>query len=112
MLYMGRFLWCVRYSSIKNEKQTTPHPRKLQQQNALALWNTVWQQGVMLKMGLSHEPSNLAPGAVGLYPRESFPQVLKEARIRRTSVAVFFVLMKDWKQSKSPAVGEFRNPLW
>lgn len=66
----------------------------------------------MLKMGLSREPSDLAPGAVALYSRESLRQVLEEARIRRTSVATFFVLVKDWKQFKSPAVGEFRNPLW
>lgn len=66
----------------------------------------------MMKMELSHEPSNFSCGAVELYPRETVPQVCKEARVRRMSIAIVSAIVKDWKQSKCPTEGESRNLLW
>ena len=58
-------------------------------------------------------PHHLAVPPLGIYPTEMKTQVCTEIVIAVFFfLAVLFVIVQKWKQSKCPSTGEWINQLW
>ena len=69
-------------------------------------WRANWNYSQRaIKECLSFDP---AISLLGLYPKE----VINKMTCTKISIAVLFVVAKNWKMKECPSIGEWLNKLW